>query len=355
MGEKGLYNSQEVGLAKALSVMAESVFVYKLISSDREEYVEEVEGYKNVNVRFFPSKKLGVHGFFDMRRIDDGLDALIYFSDTQLCFPSVYRWAKKNSVKFFAYVGVLESHSTNGLRRGIMDMLLYRSLNIYRKVNCLTKTPYVEEQLKKYGVKNTTVCPVGLDMSLINEEITKVCASVFKKKHGYRDEDKVILFIGRMIEEKKPLQMIEVFSELIKKDEDYRLLMIGKGELESEVRMEVQRRDLSSKVNLINVMPNSEVLELYRFAHVFVNLNEQEIFGMAILEAMYYNCRVIAWKAPGPSFIIENGVSGWLVESKEEIVEKVEKPLRDAQGPHDRIIDRFTWDYTAGVIGRFLN
>lgn len=355
LGEKGLYNSQEIGLAKALSTMAESVFVYKLISSDRKEYMEEVEGYKNVRIRFFPSKQLGVHGFFDMRRIDDGLNALIYFSDTQLFFPSVYRWAEKNSVKFFSYAGVLESHSTSPIKRCIMDLLLYRSLKVYRKTNCLTKTPYVQEQLKKYGVKNTTVCPVGLDLSLLDKGINEACALTFKKKHGYRNEDKVILFIGRMTEEKKPLQMLEVFSELLKKDENYKLLMIGKGELKTAVVEEVRRRGLSSKVTLIDMMPNREVLELYRFAHVFVNLNEQEIFGMAILEAMYYNCKVIAWKAPGPGFIIENGISGWLVESKKEIIEKVEEPLKEKQGPHNRIVNRFTWDYTAGVIGELLN
>lgn len=34
---------------------------------------------------------------------------------------------------------------------------------------------------------------------------------------------------------------------------------------------------------------------------------------MAILEAMYYGCKVVAWDAPGPNLIIENGKSGWLV------------------------------------------
>ena len=38
---------------------------------------------------------------------------------------------------------------------------------------------------------------------------------------------------------------------------------------------------------------------------------------MAILEAMYHNCNVIAIKAPGPECIIENKVSGFIVNSVE--------------------------------------
>ena len=354
-GEKGVYNSQQIGLAKALSFIAESVVVYRLVPLDRKEHIERVEGYKNIRVHLLPSKQLGINGFPDLRRLNIGLDALICCSDTQLCFPAVYRWAMKHSVKIFAYIGVLESHSTNRLKRGIINLLVYRNLRIYRKIHCLAKTPTVKKQLKKYGAENTTLCPVGLDMSLINKEISSACTLTLKKKYGYQDEDKVILFVGRMIEEKKPLQMIEVFAELLNKDENYRLLMVGKGELKSKVREEVQKRGFTSKTSLIEVMPNSEVLELYQFAHAFINLNEQEIFGMAILEAMYYNCKVVAMRAPGPNFIIENGISGWLVSSRQEIAEKVEEALKDEQGPHNRIMSRFTWDYTAKAIERLLD
>ncbi len=351
-GEKGVYNSQEVGLAKALSAGWESVLVYKLTPMDQKECIKKVEGYKNVQVHFLPSKQWGVNGLIDLKKIDSSLDVLIYFSDTQIALPKVYRWAKKNSIGFFPYIGVLESHSTSKVKRGIINFLSRRNLSIYRKVHCLAKTPHVEKQLRKYGVSKTTICPVGLDTSLLNPEMGE--ASLLKEKYGYEKKDRVILFIGRMIEEKQPLKMIKVFSRLVKKDENYKLLMIGKGELQSRVREEVQKRNLSSRVTMIDVMPNRDVQELYQFADAFVNLNEQEIFGMAVLEAMYYNCKVIAMKAPGPNFIIEQGVSGWLVAGEKEIIEKMEAPLQE-QGPHNRIISHFTWNYTAKMIERLLN
>ena len=80
------------------------------------------------------------------------------------------------------------------------------------------------------------------------------------------------------------------------------------------------------------------------------NLNRQEIFGMAILEAMYYGCKVVAWHAPGPDFIIEDGVSGCLVNDDRELINKVFDEQDFSQSAHRRICDKFTWESTARTI-----
>lgn len=41
-----------------------------------------------------------------------------------------------------------------------------------------------------------------------------------------------------------------------------------------------------------------------------INLNQQEILGMAILDAMDYSCIVVASKAPEPKLVVENGKYG---------------------------------------------
>ena len=85
-------------------------------------------------------------------------------------------------------------------------------------------------------------------------------------------------------------------------------------------------------------------------ADSFVNLNRPEIFGMAILEAMYYSCKVVALKAPGPDLIIENGKSGWLVRYDEEVIEKIMDNSDISKEAHMRVIDEFTWESSAKKI-----
>ena len=62
-----------------------------------------------------------------------------------------------------------------------------------------------------------------------------------------------------------------------------------------------------------------------------VNLNIGEIFGMAILEAMYYGCPVVARRSPGPEFIISDGTDGFIAESDKEVTEKITELFENAK------------------------
>ena len=132
-----------------------------------------------------------------------------------------------------------------------------------------------------------------------------------------------------------------------KKSQDYKLLMVGTGELKTAVEERIKELDLSDCVQMIERIPNSDIWELYRFAVAFVNLNQQEIFGMAILEAMYYGCKVVAWKAPGPNLIIENGKSGWLAGSDSGVIEKIMDTAEVGTEAHRRVLAEFTWESSA--------
>ncbi len=354
-GQKGFYNAQEVGLARELDKVLDEVVVYKAVLENQTKQIVEIEGCRNALIHQIPVKSKGINGIWDCKFLDPTLDALVYFSDTQLSVPKVYRWCKKNKVTMIPYIGVIESHSTNRIKKKIIDILFYRNVRVYKKCLCLVKTPSVEDQLNKIGIKNTEVAPVGLDISLLKEEYENVPVTELKGKYGYSDDDKVLLFIGRLIEEKEPIRMIEILSEVRKKDNRYKLLMVGKGELKQAVENKVSELNLADYVQMIAQIPNSDIWELYRFADAFVNLNQQEIFGMAILEAMYYGCKVIAWNAPGPKLIIANTDYGFLADSNQEIIEEIiADSCYSIEKAKRHVMENYTWDSTARIILKLL-
>ena len=73
---------------------------------------------------------------------------------------------------------------------------------------------------------------------------------------------------------------------------------------------------------------------------------------MSILEAMYQGCVVAARRAPGPEQIIEDGVSGFLCSSDQEMDLVFSDPRTERMGEaaEKRIQDYFTWDRTAEQI-----
>lgn len=346
-GKNGYYNLQEIGLAKALDSYCDKILVWRLIANNESFMSKKIEGCKNATMNFLPSFKIGTNGIVNLMKLDVNIDVLICFADTQISIPFIFMWTKKNKIRFIPYIGVIESHSTNHFIKKITNSLFERNLKVYKKNYCLAKTPSVQKNLEKLGVKQISVAPVGLDKNLLNENYRNYNIVDLKKKYGYKSEDKLILFIGRMITEKQPIKMIEIFSDVVKLDNKYKLLMVGTGKLKGVVVNRINIHGLRENVQLIDRIPNSDIWELYRISEVFVNLNQQEIYGMAILEAMYYECKVVAWKAPGPEFIIENGISGWIVNNNREIISGIMDVRNIGCAAHQRIMKEYLWESTA--------
>lgn len=355
-GKKGYYNLQEIGLAKELDLFCEEVKVYKLVAKKQTSKTECIDGTKHATITYLPSKAIGTNGIPDISMLDSSMDAYVCFSDTQFMFPRIYKWAIKNGIKLFPYIGVTVSHSANRIKEFIINTLFRRNLKIYRQCDCFTKTPSVQLFLKKNGIANAFVIPVGLDLSLTKSDYDKYDVVELRQKYGFERKDKILLFIGRMIEEKKPMDVIEVLNTLADKNENYRLVMVGTGELKGNVEKRIKDFGLVDKVKMIDRISNSDIWELYCIADCFVNLNDQEIFGMAIMEAMYYGCQVVAMEAPGPNLIVENGVSGFLVKNKLEMIKAIEKGKIEKENMRNRIVREFTWRASAekmmAIIGK---
>ncbi len=350
-GKTGFYNNQETGLAKELANLADEVIIYKAVPPGEKQEECPVPGHPNAVIRRIPTRARGIHGIWNCSVMDPSLDALIYFSDNQLAVPAVYKWCVRHRVKLFPYIGVTESHSSSLIRRILMDILFIRNVWVYRKCTCLVKTPEESNVLARKGVKHTIVTPVGLDLSLLHQDYKQADPASLKQKWDFSPKDKILLFIGRMTEEKQPMLMMQIFRDLYAADSSYRLLMVGRGELLEKAKQKAGGLPVSFEEQV----PNSKIWELFRIADTFVNLNSQEIFGMAILEAMYYECRVIAKKAPGPNYILSDGPCGYLCESREEILKAVTDHSIDPAAGHRRVLESFTWKVTAEKIYRIIS
>jgi 1,2-diacylglycerol 3-alpha-glucosyltransferase len=350
-GQKGFYNSQEIGLAKELDKLFNEVIIYKLIPGKGTIITKRVVEYNHTTLILIPSKHLGINGIVNLDKLDTNIDVLVYFSDTQLEVPKVYKWCKKNNIRLIPYIGVVKSHSDNKIKKNLINAIFKRNIEVYKKCICLVKTPQVKKALKDYGASYCEIAPVGLDLTIMNNEYAERSIPYLKNKWGFDTTDNVLLFIGRLEPEKQPVRLIEIFKQIHEEDPTYKLIIVGIGVLQDKVMSLIREMNLSAFVKKINKIPNKDIWELYRISTAFINLNQQEIFGMAILEAMYYECKVVALEAPGPSFIIENGKSGILCKSDKEVVEGVLAQKQNiGRASHNRVKDKFTWSITARLI-----
>lgn len=348
-GEKGFYNSQEVGLAKSIAKSThDKVIIYKLIAKENitSQNVENIS--ENVILKSIPSKHIGTHGLLDTSILDDKLSMIICFSDIQLSYPILHRWCKKRGIQLLPYVGRIDSTSNSFLKRCFTNIVAKTNINLYKKQKTYVKTPFMRDEMNKCNINDTVVAPVGLDLDLLKRDCDKYSLESLKSKLGFEGNDKIVLFVGRLVKEKNPIYYLELIEYLREQNENYKLLMIGDGELFDEINTLIKQKKLSEYIHMERKVPNSKMWMYYRISDALVNLCQNEIFGMAILEAMFYECPVIALKAPGPNYIIQNRKNGFLIENMDK--EEIYKCMNDSNlneitnCAKNDILEKFSWD-----------
>lgn len=350
------YNVQELGLARALASKGIQVTLYKAVDGQSREYSECCG---NLSVKLIGVKYLGINGLLDVNVLDSSLDALIYFCDTQIVVPKVYRWCLKNKVAFYPYVGVMDSHSESGIKREIMNFISGRNLKIYKKCTVFVKTPGIKDYLAGKGCRNTLLLGVGLDETVMNRE------EVPKTDKNERESDAAsnrckLLFVGRMEEEKHPLEMLTIYEKLLSEAE-YSLTMIGDGYMFEEVKTaaDIVKKKYSLPdecLRVIRKVPYEQMHSYFSQSDMYINLNRVEILGMSILESMYYKCPVIAIDAPGPRFILrdEYGIIAHDTQGICAAVRKMSGNYSDynemTENAYKHVKGEFTWNSIAEKI-----
>ena len=342
-GQKGFYHSQEVGLGKALTELGHDVTIYKCVEKGKETEPWIIS--EQLRVKYIPVFSVGVHGYLPTKLLDPEIKGLLSFADTQIFLPHIYKWCERHNICFVPYLGIAHSSHLNLKSRFMDAFYAMGTKKIYRHIPVLVKNDTVEQEMHAQGVMDTTVTPVGLDETELKMDYRQHDRSALRRKYGYTDQDVVIGFVGRMEERKRPLDMIDIF-DAVKDQKPFKLLMVGEGDQQQQVAAKVKEKGLDSRVQMIPRVPYENIWEIHYISDYFVNLMTWEIFGMALLEAVFYGSCVIASEAPGPNFILKGLAGHSLCKSDAEIQQKLLEPLPSTAALEESaqaLLRRFSW------------
>ena len=215
-----------------------------------------------------------------------------------LCYcytPIRYAWLPDTDVRVRGLRGLALSRLGSRLRR--LDRAASTRPDGYAAISTA-----VRDRIRRFYERDAEVIHPPVDLDDI--------------RPGGAKEPNLFLWVHRLVPYKRPLEVAEAFRGL-----PYRLLMVGVGPLEEELR-----RSLPPNVELRGWLSREELVELYGRAAGFLHVGEED-FGITMVEALAAGTPVVGLARGGALDIVRPGSDGVLVERAEpaEIREAVRR------------------------------
>ncbi|MDW7739462.1 MAG: glycosyltransferase family 4 protein [Bacillota bacterium] len=169
----------------------------------------------------------------------------------------------------------------------------------------------VVNYLERIGVKSPVIAiPTGVDL----EEFRNLNPNWLVENYGVRQDEKVLLFVGRLGKEKNVTFLLKAFSEVNSAIPETRLVLVGQGPLEHYLHKQAVKLGIQDKLTFTGMLPRHKIIHCYASADLFVFPSVTETQGLVIGEAKATGLPVIAIRAFGPAEMVIHGDDGLLTD-----------------------------------------
>ncbi|MFH1642941.1 MAG: glycosyltransferase [Nanoarchaeota archaeon] len=356
------YNSQEIGLAKALIKFGISVdiCVFSKKTGNRiNTIILSQSGKSRVRLIEYDGLRLPGKQVFSLVLLcyflKRGKDYSVFQVHDSTLIMTVFTAciAKYIKVPCLLYQGMYRDFDAwwkkiiQRIYEFLFMWILFSSLSYV-----IGKTKLAVEYLKSKrmpALLPSRVIPVGLDTSVFSQESCLVGNRITNTVYD-------ILYIGKLEKRRRPDFLAELLLKLCSLRKDLKVCIIGDG---SERRSFLKKNNdliISGQLTYFPKVENKDLAGIYQCSKVLLNPTTYEIFGMVMLEAMYFGVPVIASAEAGPCEIIDNGKDGILLEGFDMSlwVNSIKKLLNNEQWrreigerAHIKIRDQFIWEINA--------
>jgi phosphatidylinositol alpha 1,6-mannosyltransferase len=270
------------------------------------KYFNGFRTYRVPSVPFFQFQ-LGLPNPLVTKILDDFKPDIVHAASPVLLGAQAVSWAERNDVPAIAIfqtdIAAYAERYGFKLLRPMVDRMM-ANFHAGATIN-LAPTTEVRDYLVRLGLSNVEVWGRGVDLELFHPDRKGTEAVALLRKLYAPKGEKIVGFVGRLAPEKQVDRYSELFSV-----PNTSFVIVGDG----PERAALEQKFRGANVHFAGKHSGEDLANHYASFDAFVHFGAEETFGQTIQEAQSAGVPVIAPFAGGPKFLIESGVSGYLVD-----------------------------------------
>jgi len=307
------YNLQEVGFGKALVRKGiDCDIVYYTKKDSREETIYNY-GENCLRILWRPAIKVLSNGIFVPLLKKGFIKSYDYIISTEYNQIMTYLLSSKYKNKIILYHGPYRDNN-NRFIQNVYDNIFSKSIST--NINSIfVKSLLAKEYLVGKGFRDIKQLGVGLDLENIDNPNIGEIDIIREKYLSALSDKKVLLYIGKLEDRRNIKFLLELIAYISLKEDNFVLLLIGDGN-EADIKKYFQyakELDVLNKIIHIPKIKQKNLRVFYESADIFVFPTEYDIFGMVLLESMYFGLPVISTKNGGSNTLIRNEENGFII------------------------------------------
>ena len=240
-------------------------------------------------------------------------------------FPESFLFAKKAKAK--GKKVVYHAHSTEEDFRNSFKLsnsmapafkqwlrLCYKNADLI-----LTPTPYSKKLLENYDLgKEIVSISNGIDLQFFKPSLE--ASKRFRKKYGFKENDKVIMSVGLYIERKGILE----FLELAKRMPEYKFIWFGyTAPTLTPIKINEAIKNKTDNVYFPGYVDSSELKDAYSGADIYIFPTKEETEGIVLLEALAMRINTIVSDIPVYDEWLTDGYNVYKAKNVDEFEKKI--------------------------------
>lgn len=175
----------------------------------------------------------------------------------------------------------------------------------------------VEDFCKRHHLDvKVFVIPNCPDLDAFNPSKTNEAAvEALQDKYSVLPDDKVLITISRIAQEKSMDLLINYFMKCFSNDPEYKMIVVGDGPALESLKEQARLLGLTGKVIFTGAVPNKEIPDYCHLADLFVSASLSEMYSISMLEALAAGVPAVIRRDVINKGQINHGVNGFIFDN----------------------------------------